>query len=88
MNNMIKELFDEQKEDLFNLVKEGCSDSDIRDYCAENNISYKLAQDFIDETYEYLDNNVKMNEIGILKEKRSRIYDRNIIKNNHVSLNW
>ena len=57
MNNMIKELFDEQKEDLFNLAKEGYSDSDIRDYCAENNIPYRLAQNFIDETYEHLNNN-------------------------------
>lgn len=57
MNNMIKELFDEQKEDLFNLVKEGRSGSDIRDYCVENNIPYRLAQDFIDETYKFLDNN-------------------------------
>ena len=57
MNNMIKELFDEQKEDLFNLAKEGRSDSDIRDYCVENNIPYRLAQNFIDETYEHLNNN-------------------------------
>ena len=57
MNNVIKELFNEQKEDLFNLTKEGCSDSDIRDYCAENNIHHRLAQDFMDETYKFLDNN-------------------------------
>ena len=57
MNNMIKELFDEQKEDLFNLAKEGCSDSDVRYYCAENNIPYKLAQNFMDETYKFFDNN-------------------------------
>lgn len=57
MINIKKELFDEQKEDLFNLAKKGCSDSDIRDYCVENNIPYRLAQDFIDETYKFLDNN-------------------------------
>ena len=57
MNNMKKELFDEQKEDLFNLAKEGRSGSDVRDYCAENNIPYRLAQNFIDETYKFLDNN-------------------------------
>ena len=57
MNNMIKELFDEQKEDLFNLARRGCSNSDIRDYCTENNIPYRLAQDFMDETYEHLNNN-------------------------------
>ncbi len=57
MNNIKKELFDEQKEDLFNLVKEERSGSDIRDYCVENNIPYRLAQDFIDETYKFLDNN-------------------------------
>lgn len=57
MINTKKELLDEQKEDLFNLAKEGRSDSDIRDYCAENNIPYRLAQNFMDETYKYLDNN-------------------------------
>ena len=57
MINIKKELFDEQKEDLFNLAKKRCSDSDVRDYCAENNISYRLAQDFMDKTYEHLDNN-------------------------------
>lgn len=54
---MIKELFDEQKEDLFNLIKNGCTDEDIRDYCTENNISYRQVQDFIIETREYLKNN-------------------------------
>ena len=57
MINIKKELFDEQKEDLFNLAKEGCSDLDVRDYCAENNIPYRLARDFMDETYKFLDNN-------------------------------
>lgn len=32
---MAKELFDEQKEDLFNLMKNGCTDENIRDYCAK-----------------------------------------------------
>lgn len=54
---MIKELFDEQKEDLFNLVKNGYTDENIRDYCAENNISYRQTQDFITETQEYIKNN-------------------------------
>ena len=54
---MIKELFDEQKEDLFNLVKNGYTDENIRDYCTENNISYRQAQDFITTTQEYLKNN-------------------------------
>ena len=54
---MVKELFDEQKEDLFNLVKNGYTDENIRDYCAENNISYRQAQDFITETQEYIKNN-------------------------------
>ena len=57
MINIKKELFDEQKEDLFNLAKKDYSNSDIRDYCAENNIPYRLAQDFMDETYKFLDNN-------------------------------
>ena len=57
MNNMIKELFDEQKEDLLNTPKQACSDSDVRDYCAENNIPYKLAQNFMDETYKFFNNN-------------------------------
>lgn len=54
---MMKELFDEQKEDLFNLAQRGCTDSDVKDYCAENNISYRLAQDFMNKTYKYLNNN-------------------------------
>lgn len=57
MNNIKKELFDEQKEDLFNLAKKNCSDSDIRDYCAKNNIPYRFAQDFMNETYKFLDSN-------------------------------
>lgn len=55
---MIKELFNEQKEDLFNLAQRECTDSDVKDYCAENNIPYRLAQDFMDEyekTSEYLE---------------------------------
>ena len=53
----MKELFDEQKEDLFNLAQRGCTDSDVRDYCDENNIPYRLAWDFMDETYKHLDDN-------------------------------
>ena len=53
----MKELFDEQKEDLFNLAQRGCTDSDVRDYCNENNIPYRLAWDFMDETYKHLDDN-------------------------------
>ena len=69
MNNMKKELFDEQKEDLFNLTKGGYSDLDVRDYCAENNIPYRLAQDFIEETYKHLDNNgIDMEEVITLKQ--------------------
>lgn len=56
---MIKELFDEQKEDLFYFALKGCSDSDIKDYCAENNIPYKLAHDFIDEVYKFYGNRYK-----------------------------
>lgn len=51
---MAKKLFDEQKEDLFALAQRGCTDSDVRDYCAENNVPYRLAQDFMAETYRYL----------------------------------
>ena len=53
---MIQELFNEQQEELFNLALKGCSDSDIKDYCAENNIPYKLAHDFIDEVYKFYGN--------------------------------
>ena len=53
----MKELFYEQKEDLFNLAQRGCTDSDVRDYCDENNIPYRLAWDFMDETYKHLDDN-------------------------------
>ena len=50
-------------------MKEGGSDSDVRNYCAENNIPYRLAQDFIDETYEHLDNNgIDMEEVITLKQ--------------------
>ena len=56
---MIKELSNKQQEDLFNLARIGCSDSDIKDYCAENNIPYKLAQDFIDEVYKFYGNPYK-----------------------------
>lgn len=51
---MMNELLNEQKEDLFNLVQRGCTDSDIRDCCIENKIPYILARKFIDEAYEYL----------------------------------
>ena len=54
---MTKELLNEHKEDLFNLALRGCTDSDVIDYCAENNIPYRLAQNFMDETYKFLDNN-------------------------------
>lgn len=53
---MMKELFNEQKEDLFNLAKNGCTDSNVKDYCVENNVPYRLAQDFLTETYQYLNN--------------------------------
>ena len=53
---MAKELLNEQKEDLYNLALRGCTDSDVIDYCAENDIPYRLARCFMDETYRYLDN--------------------------------
>lgn len=53
---MMKELFNEQKEDLFNLAKNGYTDSNVKDYCVENNVPYRLAQDFLTETYQYLNN--------------------------------
>lgn len=45
----MKELFDEQKEDLFNLAQRGYTDSDVKDYCAENNIPYRLAESFMED---------------------------------------
>lgn len=52
----MKELFDEQKEDLFNLAKKGCTNLNVKDYCVENNVPYRLAQDFLTETYQYINN--------------------------------
>ncbi len=54
---MLKDLYEEQKEDLFNLVQKGCADSEIRNYCSENNVSYGVAQSFIAKTKQYLDKN-------------------------------
>lgn len=54
---MAKKLFDEQKEDLLNLVKNRYTYENIRDYCIENNIPYRQTQDFITETQEYIKNN-------------------------------
>lgn len=53
---MTKELLNEQKEYLYNLAVRGCTDSDVIDYCAENDIPYRLARCFMEETYRYLDN--------------------------------
>lgn len=56
----MRELYNEQKEDLYKLMLRGCATSDIKDYCIENNISYGRAKDFISEAHLHIKDEVSI----------------------------
>lgn len=57
---LVRELYNEQKEDLYKLMLRGCTTSDIKDYCIENNISYGMAKDFISEAHLHIKDEVSI----------------------------
>lgn len=56
----MRELYNEQKEDLYKLMLRGCTTSDIKDYCIENNIPYEMAKNFISEAHLYIKDDVSI----------------------------
>lgn len=56
----MRELYNEQKEDLYKLMLRGFTTSDIRDYCIENSIPYGLARDFINKAQLHIKDRVSI----------------------------
>ena len=56
----MRELYNEQKEDLYKLMLRGCTTSDIKDYCRENNIPYEMAKNFISEAHLHIKDKVSI----------------------------
>ena len=57
---LVRELYNEQKEDLYKLMLRGCTTSDIKDYCIENNIPYEMAKNFISESHLHIKDKVSI----------------------------
>ena len=57
---VVRELYNEQKEDLYKLMLRGCTTSDIKDYCIENNIPYGMAKNFISEAHLHIKDKVSV----------------------------
>lgn len=56
----MRELYNEQKEDLYKLMLRGCTTSDIKDYCIENNIPYEMAKNFTSEAHLHIKDKVSI----------------------------